>query len=104
MLTSLMFCLCLNLSAPQPDRWVGEDKFKHLVTSFVATSISASAARAAGLDARASVWAGVGFGAGVGVWKELRDRARPEGTASLKDLAWDAAGIGAAALVMREVR
>ena len=75
-LASLVVCLCVSLHAPRPaDRWVGEDKLKHFLASFVVTSFSASGARAAGLDPGASVWVGAGVGVGVGAWKELRDSA-----------------------------
>lgn len=95
----LLLCLCLSLS-PAPDRWVGEDKWKHFFASFAATSMGASAARLTGLDARASLWVGVGTGAGFGVWKEVRDHRTPGGSASLRDIGWDAAGVGAATALL----
>lgn len=102
----VLFCLCLSLStaAPERDRWVGEDKLKHFLASFVATSVSASFARTAGLDARSSAQVGAGVSVGLGVWKELRDARRPDATVSLRDLAWDLAGTGAGFAVMRQVR
>ena len=101
-----LICLCFSLQAraPEPDRWFSEDKAKHFVASFVATTVSASAARAAGLDARSSAWAGAGAGSVIGVWKELRDRGVAGETASLKDLAWDGAGVAAGVALMRRVR
>ena len=102
-----LLCLCLSLplqQAPARDRWFAEDKAKHFLLSFVATSVSASAARAAGLDAPTSAWAGAGAASAIGVWKELRDRKVPGETASLRDLAWDGAGVAAAVVVMRRVR
>lgn len=85
--------------APAPDAWFGEDKFKHGILSFLATSLAASGARAAGLHQRASLWTGAAAGVGAGVWKELRDRNTPGATPSLRDLVWDAAGVGAGAAI-----
>jgi uncharacterized protein YfiM (DUF2279 family) len=98
-------CLCLSFQTPATrDRWVGEDKWKHFFASFVVTSISGSAARAAGLDPAPSAWVGAGAGVAAGAWKEIRDRRRADATPSLKDAAWDLAGIGAATALLRQVR
>jgi uncharacterized protein YfiM (DUF2279 family) len=96
--------LCLSFGGPrqpqQPrDSFFGEDKFKHLVTSFIVTSLAASGARAAGLDHDSALMVGVGTGAAVGIGKELRDRGREGATASFNDIVWDLAGVGAAAAV-----
>lgn len=99
-----LLCFCLSFSQPAPDRWLSEDKWKHFFASFAATSLSASAARLSGLDAHASVWAGIGAGAGVGIWKELRDHRARAGSASLRDLGWDAAGVAAGAVLLRKAR
>ncbi len=102
-----MLALCLSLSArpdPPRDRWVGEDKWKHFFASFVVTSLSASAARATGLSPEQSALVGASVGAGAGVWKELNDRRAPGATVSFRDLAWDAAGIGAGAFVATRSR
>jgi uncharacterized protein YfiM (DUF2279 family) len=100
----LVLCLSLGGGREPADRWLAEDKWKHFFTSFVATTLAASGARAAGLDARGSLVAGVGVGVGVGVWKEVRDHRLPGGRASVRDLAWDAAGVGAAAVVVSQSR
>ncbi|MBW3630834.1 MAG: hypothetical protein KY464_16270 [Gemmatimonadetes bacterium] len=103
-----LLCLCLSISAPRQeeprDRWFGEDKAKHFFASFVVTSLSASAARAAGVEPGASAWIGAGVGVGAGAWKELRDRRSPKARVSLKDAGWDLAGVGAAAALLRQVR
>jgi uncharacterized protein YfiM (DUF2279 family) len=99
------FCLCFSVSAQQPrDRWIGEDKAKHFFASFAVTSISAGAARAAGLQPAASAWVGAGVGAAAGAWKELRDRSTPGASVSLKDAAWDLGGVGAATALLLRVR
>lgn len=93
--------LCLSLGRPDapqpPDRFFGEDKLKHFVTSFIVTSLAASGARAAGLDHESSVLVGAGTGTAVGLLKEVSDHGREGSTASLYDVVWDLAGVGAAA-------
>ena len=101
---ALLLCLCLSLGEPPRERWLGEDKVKHFVASFVVTSFAASGARALGAEPRQGVWIGAGVGAGVGAWKEVRDSRLPDGRASYRDAAWDLAGIGAAAAMMSQVR
>jgi uncharacterized protein YfiM (DUF2279 family) len=94
--------LCMSLGRQPggpPDRFFGEDKLKHFLTSFVVTSLAASGARAAGLDSDASLLVGVGAGATVGVLKEVSDLNREGATASLYDIVWDLGGVGAAAAV-----
>lgn len=100
-----LFCLCFSLNQSRPaDRWFGEDKVKHFVASFVATTITAGAARAAGMDANASAWVGAGASTALGVLKELQDRGRPGQVSSARDLVWDLGGTAAGVLLMREVR
>lgn len=97
----LFLCLSFGRSdAPQPrDPFFGEDKFKHFVTSFIVTSLAASGARAAGLDHDSALLVGVGTGAAVGIGKEVRDLGREDARASINDIVWDLAGVGAAAAV-----
>lgn len=89
---------------PPRDRWLGEDKLKHFAVSFVVTSLAASGARTAGLSRDASTLVGVGTGVGVGAWKEWRDRGTPGATPSLRDLAWDAAGVGLAGAIQQQTK
>jgi uncharacterized protein YfiM (DUF2279 family) len=100
--TCILF-LCMSLGRPAgaqpPDRFFGEDKLKHFFTSFVVTSLAASGARAAGLDADASLLVGVGTGTTVGVLKEVSDLRREGATASVYDIVWDLGGVGAAAVI-----
>ena len=103
-----MMVLCLSLQQVTPqrpaDRWVAEDKWKHFFASFVVTALSAAAVRAAVADAETRALAGAGVGAGVGAWKELRDVRDPAASPSLRDLAWDVAGVGAAAAMAAQAR
>lgn len=102
-MNACLLFLCMTLGGRQPgappERFFGEDKLKHFFTSFVVTSLAATGARAAGLDADASTWVGVGAGTTVGVLKEVSDLNREGATASLYDIVWDLGGVGAAAAV-----
>jgi putative lipoprotein len=105
-LCMMVLCLSLQQGTPQrpADRWVAEDKWKHFFASFVVTALSAAAARTAGADAETSALVGAGVGTSVGVWKELRDMRSPGETPSLRDLTWDVAGVGAAAVIAAQAR
>jgi len=105
-MNACLFVVCLSLTgAPAPaDAWFGEDKFKHFFLSYGVTALATAGARAAGLDGRASIVAGAGVGAGAGIWKEIRDARQPGGYASVRDLVWDFAGVGAAATVAAQAR
>ena len=104
----LMLCLSLGGGPTAPaqpeDRWFGEDKLKHFVTSFIVTSLASSGARAAGLDNDASLLVGAGTGAGLGLWKEWSDRNAEGSTASIRDVVWDVAGVGAAAAIQAQTQ
>lgn len=102
----LFFCMSLGGGPGQQpvDRFFGEDKLKHFFTSFVVTSLAASGARAAGMDAEPAMWVGVGTGAAVGVLKEVSDLNREGSTASLNDIVWDLGGVGTAAVLSARVQ
>jgi uncharacterized protein YfiM (DUF2279 family) len=100
-----LFVLCLSLAdARRPDRLFGEDKLQHFFVSALTTSLAASAARAAGADRDQSLRIGVAAGLTIGIAKELHDRGRPNETASVLDLVWDAAGVGAATALIAQTR
>lgn len=100
----LSLLLILRLSGPGDhpagDSWLGVDKVKHFFMGAFVQSVSYSAVRLTGIHHEASLWAASGVTAGVSVGKELWDE-RNGGTPSLKDLTWDAAGAGAATLLLR---
>jgi len=102
----LVLCFCLSLPAAQrpSDPWLGEDKLMHFAASFAVTTLSASAARSAGLEPERSALVGAAVGSGIAVWKEVHDHHRPDGFFSYRDLVWDFAGIGAATRLMQRVR
>ena len=112
-LATLLCCLllagCATLGGgrerPRPrDRFFAEDKLQHFFVSFLVTSLSASGARAAGMDADASLWVGAGTGVAVGLAKELNDLRTEGETGSFLDFVWDLGGVGAATVVVKQSR
>jgi putative lipoprotein len=99
---SLLLILQLNGPGDHPggDSWFGVDKAKHFFMASFVQSVGYSAARLAGADHNTSLFAATGITAGVSVGKELWD-AHSGGTASGRDLTWDATGAGAATLLLR---
>jgi putative lipoprotein len=94
-----------DLQAPvgPADRWFGDDKLRHFFMSFAATAYAYAGARAVGFDAVESLPVAAGFAAAAGIGKEVHDRRR-NWRFSAKDLVWDAAGIGAAVLLLLSAR
>ena len=94
----LLISLPLLLAQPS-DGWFGADKVKHFLASAFVQSVAFSSLEAAGLE-RATALAGATLATtAVGVGKELLDR-RAGGLVSGRDLAWNAAGAGAATLLL----
>ena len=90
--------LALSLTIP-PDNWFGSDKLKHFFIAAFTQTVSYSALQAARVhhdQALAGAWA---ITATVSIAKEIRDR-RSYGLFSYRDLVWDAAGAGAATLLI----
>ena len=84
---------------PAGDRWFGADKLQHFLVSAFVQSVSFATLEAAGADRRTAL-AGATVGTlAIGVGKEWHDR-RGGGLFSVRDLAWDAAGVGAASLML----
>jgi len=91
--------LALSLTAPPPDNWFGSDKLKHFFIAAFTQSVAYSAFQAARVrhdQALVGAWA---VTATVSIAKEIRDR-RSYGLFSYRDLVWDAAGAGAATLLI----
>ncbi len=81
------------------DRWFSADKAKHFVTAAFVQSASFSALRLTGAN-RGNALAGATLVASAtSVGKEVYDQ-HSGGTASAKDLSWDAAGIVAASALL----
>lgn len=98
---ALLMTLHLGGGAKGPDPWLSPDKAKHFFTSVFVESVSFSVLRAANVSRSASLNGAMVFTFGVGVGREVYDHFHP-GTPSLKDLAWDAAGIAAAAVALHQ--
>jgi uncharacterized protein YfiM (DUF2279 family) len=95
--------LAFQLAAPR-DHWFGADKLKHFFVAAFTQTVTYSALQAARMrhdQALAGAWA---VTAAASVAKELYD-SRTSGLFSFRDLVWDAAGAGAATvLINRSVR
>ena len=91
--------LALQLTKP-PDHWFGADKLKHFFVAAFTQSVAYSALQAAKADHGGAVAGAWAVTAAVSVAKELHDR-RTTGLFSVRDLVWDAAGAGAAALLLQ---
>lgn len=81
------------------DRWLGSDKLQHFFSSAFVQSMSYGALRTTGLPHGAALAAATATTAAVGVGKEVMDL-RTKGVFSVRDLAWDAAGAGAATVLL----
>ena len=100
---ALAFALTFGAPADRPrDSWFGADKIKHFATSAALQCMSYGALRATNADHRSSLLGASVITVTVGVGKELHDR-RATGLFSVRDLAWDAAGAGAATAVLVHV-
>lgn len=86
-------------TAPAADRWLGSDKIQHFFTSAFVQSVSYGALRTAGAGHGTAIVGASATTAAVGVGKEWQDM-RAKGVFSTRDLAWDAAGAGAATLLL----
>lgn len=99
--------LCLSLtinmmfaqSAVVRDSWFGIDKIKHFFLSAFITSVSFGSLQAVGANRSTALTGAIGVTAGAGLARELYNR-RTTGIFSVRDLTWDAAGIGAASVML----
>lgn len=78
-------------TAPADDQWVAEDKLRHFTMSFALVQIGYGAARTV-VDRPHAVRLAAAGALTMGVGKELVDH-RAGGPFSLRDLAWDVAGV-----------
>lgn len=84
------------------DRWLAEDKLRHFALSFAATEMTYGGARLI-LDHDAALPAAAATALALGIAKELRDQ-RAGGPFSLRDLAWDLAGVAAGVALVHNIR
>jgi len=86
------------------DSWFGTDKVKHFFLSAFVQSLSYSVMQVTTRGSRSSLLLSASAAsAAAGIGKELHDR-RVKGQFSVRDLAWDAAGIGTASLMLTQTR
>ena len=93
-------------TAPTPpkDHWFGADKLKHFFVAAFTQTVTYSVLQAAKVKHDPALASASAVTAVVSVAKEVHDR-RTTGLFSFRDLVWDAAGAGAATLlVTRSVR
>ena len=98
---ALLVTLHLGGHAKGPDPWLSPDKAKHFFASVFVESVSFSVLRASHASRSTALAGATIFSLGVGAGREIYDYYHP-GTPSLKDLAWDAAGIAAAAIALHQ--
>ena len=94
-----LLALGLALQLRVADPWFGTDKLKHFFLSFFVQSVAYSTLRATNVGHQSSLHGSGALAIGVGLGKELVDRRRT-GLFSPRDLTWDAAGVGAASLLL----
>lgn len=87
---------------PGGDRWFGEDKLKHFFSAAFVQSFGYGVLRAAGASHSMALGGATAGTVAVSAGKEVWD-AHGHGTPSVRDLAWDAAGAGAATLLLVHV-
>ena len=85
------------------DRWFGPDKIQHFFTSAFVQSMTYGSLRATGVPHGAALAGATATTAVVGVGKEVHDL-RVKSEFSVRDLAWDAAGAGAATVLLVRVK
>ena len=96
----LVFALHFGPEHPGGDAWFGADKVKHVFAAAFVQTLSFGALRSTKLSTNASLAGATVMSSAVSVGKELSDRASG-GSFSVKDLTWDATGIGAATVLLR---
>jgi uncharacterized protein YfiM (DUF2279 family) len=90
------------MSPPGDDAWIAEDKLQHLGMSFAATAFAYAGARTMIEPDPALVVAG-SAALLAGIAKEIHDARAGRGF-SLKDLAWDAAGVALGLTLAHRIR
>jgi uncharacterized protein YfiM (DUF2279 family) len=96
----LVFSLHFGGASPTPDPWFSIDKAKHFVTAAFVQTAAFSTIRSTGVGRNTSLAGAAVVASGVSVGKELYDR-KFGGDPSVKDLAWDVAGMVASAALLR---
>jgi uncharacterized protein YfiM (DUF2279 family) len=98
----LVFSLHFHDEHPSGDRWLSADKAKHFFTAAFVQSASYGGLRYLRANPNSALVGASVIGAAVSIGKEVRD-SRAGGSASGKDLTWDAAGMLAASALVRRI-
>ena len=85
------------------DSWFGPDKIKHFFISAFIESVAFSSLQAIGAGRDVAFAGALATTAAFAFGREVHDQ-RTKGIFSVPDLTWDAAGAGAAALVLRSTQ
>ena len=85
------------------DRWFSGDKLQHFFTSAFVQSMSYGALRTAGVSHGAALAGATVTTGTIGVAKEVHDL-HDRNEFSYRDLSWDAAGMGAATILLVRTR
>ena len=99
----LVFTLTQGQEGHTADRWFGGDKLQHFFTSAFVQSMSYGTLRTAGVSHGAALAGATVTTLGVGVGKEVHDL-HDRNEFSFRDLTWDAAGTGAATVLLVRTR
>jgi uncharacterized protein YfiM (DUF2279 family) len=99
----LWLVFSLGPAALPSDQWLASDKVKHFFSSAFVQSMSYGALRTTGLGHGAALAGASLTSAAVGVGKEVHDL-HVKGEFSPRDLTWDAAGAGAATVLLVRTR
>ena len=103
-------CLILAIALPAqaqkpkpPDPVIGVDKVKHFLIAGFVESMTFAGLQAAGANRSNARASALTVTAIVSVGREVHDK-RKKGLFSVRDLAWDAIGTGAALLVLNKTQ
>jgi uncharacterized protein YfiM (DUF2279 family) len=99
----LVFTLAHSQEGHTADRWFAGDKLQHFFTSAFVQSMSYGALRTAGVTHGTALAGATVTTLGVGVAKEVHDL-HDRNEFSFRDLTWDAAGTGAATILLVRTR
>lgn len=91
------------MDSGEGDRWLSSDKLKHFFVSAFVQSVSYSVLRTARVQRDDALTASTAATLVVGIGKEVHDD-RAGKDFSIRDIAWDAAGAGAAAVLLARTR
>jgi putative lipoprotein len=100
---ALVFGLAFGGDGGSDDPWFGADKIQHFFAAAFVQSVSYSGLRALDASHGSALTGATLTSATAGLGKEIYDWRRGAGF-SVRDLVWDAAGAGAATLLLEQTR